>query len=42
MKCDPKTINFLLDNGANVNHLLDNGLSALMICIIRYYTNDKF
>lgn len=31
-----------MDNGANINHLLDNGLSALMICMIRYYTSDKF
>jgi hypothetical protein len=31
-----------LDNGANINHLLDNGLSSLMICVISFYTNDKF
>lgn len=42
LQCDSKIINFLLDNGANVNHQLDNGLTALMISVIRYYTGDKF
>lgn len=42
LQCDDKIINFLLDNGANVNHQLDNGLTALMISVIRYYTGDKF
>jgi hypothetical protein len=42
IKCNIETINFLLDNGANVNHILDNGLTALMICVIRYYTSEKF
>lgn len=42
LRCDSKIINFLLDNGANINHQLDNGLTALMICVIRYYTGEKF
>ena len=42
IKCNIKLIDYLLDNGANVNHILDNGLTGLMICVSRYYTSEKF
>ncbi len=42
IKCNTKIIDYLLDNGANVNHILDNGLTGLMICVNKYYNSDKF
>ena len=42
IKCNTKIIDYLLDNGANVNHILDNGLTGLMICVNKYYNSEKF
>lgn len=42
MNCHTELINILLDHGANINQLTDEGLSALLACHILLYTEQNF
>lgn len=42
MNCHSDAINVLLDHGANINQLTDEGLSALLACHILLYTDHNF
>ena len=42
MRCHEDVINCLLDSGADVNKLNDEGVSSLAACHVNFYSSDRF
>lgn len=42
INCHTKIVNLLLDMGANIDHVNDEGVTALNACFLFYYPSDHF